>query len=234
VPTARATISTSEGAVADEREARGLEEGTKLPKLGMGPIRREQICRAAAAVIARDGFGGTTMRLVAEEAGVSTGMLNHYFANRAEMLTQALEYVSERSQLRYERAIEGIPPGVERLEALLDSVLGDDAEAIETWRVWINATGEAMRLPELRRTIEERLSHWFELVDVALEGLVEANAGEAIPWAWRVDALLTGLATQALTSEAELYGERIREEVVRMVLAGGGREDIALRREFAR
>jgi hypothetical protein len=91
-----------------------------------------------------------------------------------------------------------------------------------------------MRLPELRRTIEERLSHWFELVDVALEGLVEENAGEAIPWAWRVDALLTGLATQALTSEAELYGERIRGEVVRMVLAGGGREDIALRREFAR
>lgn len=200
-----------------------------MPKLGMGPIRRQQICHAAASVVAREGFTGTTMRMVAEEAGVSTGMLNHYYANRAELLRQALVHVSERSQERYERAIEGVPAGVERLEALLDSVLGEDEEAIETWRVWINATGEALRLPELRRTIEERLGHWFDLVDVALEGLVEPEPAPAIPWAWRVDALLTGLATQALTSEAELQGERIRDEVVRMVLAGGGRERIAMR-----
>ena len=191
-----------------------------MPKLGMGPIRRQQICRAAATVVAREGFTRTTMRMVADEAGVSTGMLNHYFANRAELLTQALVHVSERSQERYARAIEGLPPGVERLEALLDSVLGADEEALETWRVWINATGEAVRMPEVRRTIEERLGHWFELLDVALEGLVEREPEPAIPWAWRVDALLTGLATHALTSEAELERERIRDEVVRMVLAG--------------
>ncbi len=206
-----------------------------MPKLGMGPIRRQQICSAAAAVIAREGFAGTTMRMVADEAGVSTGMLNHYFANRAELLTQTLVHVSERSQGRYEHAIEGVPPGVERLEALLDSVLADDAESIETWHVWINATGEALRLPQLRRTIDERLGHWFDLLAVALEGLVEEeDAPGAIPWTWRVDALLTGLATQALTSEAELHGERIREEVVRMVLAGGGREPIAVRRQLTR
>jgi len=173
------------------------------------------------------------MRMVADEAGVSTGMLNHYFANRAELLTQALVYVSERSQARYERAIEGIPPGVERLEALLDSALAEDLEALETWHVWINATGEALRLPELRRTIEERLEHWFGIVEVALEGLVDPDAAEAIPWTWRVDALLTGLATQALTSEAQLQPALIRDEVVRMVLASGGREHISVHRELA-
>jgi TetR/AcrR family transcriptional regulator, transcriptional repressor of bet genes len=190
-----------------------------VPKLGMGPIRREQICRAAAAVIAREGFAGSTMRMVAEEAGVSTGMLNHYFANRQELLTQALVYVSERSQDRYSRAIAGLAPGRRRLEALLDSVLGDDAESIETWRVWINAYGEAVRLPALRRTIEERLNQWFELLEVALDGLVPPDEPDAIPWTWRVDALLSGLAIQALTSEAELYGRRIRDEVVAIVLA---------------
>lgn len=198
-----------------------------MPKLGMGPIRREQICRAAAAVIAREGFPGTTMRVVAHEAGVSTGMLNHYYENRQELLTHALVYVTERSQERYRAAIEGIPPGVERLQALLDSVLGDDAEAIETWRVWIAVYGEAVRLPELRATIEERLSHWFDLVEFALEGLVDLDCTEPIPWTWRVDSLLTGLALQALTSEAsDLYGARIRREVVQMVLAEGERDGL--------
>jgi AcrR family transcriptional regulator len=192
-----------------------------MPKLGMGPIRREQICRGAAAVIAREGFAGTTMRMVAEEAGVSTGMLNHYFANRQDLLIQALVFVSDRSQERYRQAIEGLEAGRGRLEALLDSVLGEDTESIETWRVWINAHGEAVRLPELRRTIEERLNDWFEILASALESLVPPDRPGAIPWTWRVDALLTGLAIQALSSEAELHGTRIREEVVRMVSAAG-------------
>jgi len=190
-----------------------------VPKLGMGPIRREQICRAAAAVIAREGFAGSTMRMVAEEAGVSTGMINHYFANRQDLLTQALVFVSERTQDRYRQAIDEIPPGRERLVMLLDSALDDDPEMRETWRVWINAYGEAVRLPELRHTIEARLLSWYELIDRALEGLVPPDEPGAIPWSWRFDAALNGLAIQALTSEAELDAARIRDEVIRTLLA---------------
>lgn len=197
-------------------------EGAAVPKLGMGPIRREQICRAAAVVIAREGFAGTTMRMVAEEAGVSTGMLNHYFANRQDLLTQSLVYVSERTQNRYMEAIQRVPPGIERLRALLDSALMEDEQMIETWRVWINAYGEAVRLPELRHTIEARLTSWYELIDTALEGLIQTDPAGRIPASWRFDALLNGLAIQALTSEAALDGRQIREEVIAMLLGESG------------
>jgi AcrR family transcriptional regulator len=184
----------------------------------MGPIRREQICRAAATVISREGFAGTTMRMVAEEAGVSTGMLNHYFANRQDLLEQALVFVSERAQARMREAVEGIPPGRARLAALLDSALADGQEVTETWRVWINAYGEAVRLADLRHTIDSRLNPWYDLIDKALEGLVPADTDGTIPWSWRFDAILNGLALQALTSEAALDGERIRDEVIRTLL----------------
>jgi TetR/AcrR family transcriptional regulator, transcriptional repressor of bet genes len=190
-----------------------------LPKLGMGPIRREQICRAAVAVLAREGYAGTTMRMVAEEAGVSTGMLNHYFSNRQDLLTQALVFVSVRSQLRYAEAMKGLEPGQPRLEALLDSVLGDDAEAQENWRVWVNVHGEAVRLPELRRTIDERLNSWFVLVDQALESLVPPVRDGEVAWSLCLDAVLTGFAILALTSEAELDRQQMRDEVVRIMLA---------------
>ncbi len=64
----------------------------------------------------------------------------------------------------------------------------------ETWRVWINAYGEAVRLAGLRHTIESRLSSWYELIDKALEGLVPPERTATIPWSWRFDALLNGLA----------------------------------------
>lgn len=191
-----------------------------MPKLGMGPIRREQICRAAATVISREGFAGTTMRMVAEEAGVSTGMLNHYFANRQDLLEQALVFVSERAQARMRESIDGIPAGRARLAALLDSALAEGQEVDETWRVWINAYGEAVRLAGLRHTIDSRLSSWYELIDKALEGLVPPEQNGTIPWSWRFDALLNGLALQALTSDAALDGERIRDEVIAMLLGG--------------
>jgi AcrR family transcriptional regulator len=186
-----------------------------VPKLGMGPIRREQICRAAAAVIAREGFAGSTMRMVADEAGVSTGMLNHYFANRQDLLTQALVFVSERTQESYRKSIEGIPAGIERLTALLDFALADSEQMTETWRVWINSYGEAVRLPELRHTIESRLTSWYEIIDMALEGVAPPDVPGSIPWSWRFDAVLNGLAIQALTSEAALDGRQIRDEVIR-------------------
>lgn len=191
-----------------------------MPKLGMGPIRREQICRAAAAVIAREGFAGSTMRMVAEEAGVSTGMLNHYFANRQDLLTQALLFVSERTQDRYKESIEGIPAGVERLSALLDTALSEDESARETWHVWINAYGEAVRLPELRHTMEGRLQSWYEIIDVALEDVAPPPEEGAIPWSWRLDAMLNGLAIQALTSEATLDSQQIRDEIINSLFPG--------------
>lgn len=171
-------------------------------------------------MIARDGFSGTTMRTVAEEAGVSTGMLNHYFANRQDLLMHALTFVSERAHARMVQALDGIPAGRERIVALLDSMLADggEPEGGETWRVWINAYGEAVRLPELRHTIESRLTSWYGLLDYALEGLTPPQREGEIPWSWRLDALLTGLAIRAMTSESALTGEQIRDEVLTMIL----------------
>lgn len=189
-----------------------------MPKLGMEPIRREQICRGAATVIAREGFAGTTLRKVAEEAGVSTGMLNHYFSNRQELLTQTLIFVSERTQAKARAAMGDLPPGRERLRALLDGALPTEVATNESWRVWINAYGEAVHLPELRHTIEARLQSWYPILDHALEGLVPAESTNQLPWSWRFDAILNGLAIQALASEAPLGPEEVRDEVIRMLL----------------
>jgi TetR/AcrR family transcriptional regulator, transcriptional repressor of bet genes len=189
-----------------------------MPKLGMGPIRREQICRAATTLLAREGFAGTTMRMVAEEAGVSTGMLNHYFENRLDLLTQALSWASERSLTRYRAAIESVPPGRGRLEALIDDMLAGDPEGNETWRVWINAYGESLREPEMRRMIQQRLVHWFALLDDVLEGLAPEPAEPTFSMSYRLDALLKGLAMQALmVDDVERYRE-IRETIIAMVL----------------
>jgi TetR/AcrR family transcriptional regulator, transcriptional repressor of bet genes len=189
-----------------------------LPKLGMGPIRREQICRAAAKVISEQGFAGTTMRMVAEEAGVSTGMLNHYFANRMEMLEATLLFVSMRQQARETAATEGTEPGEERLRALVRSTLPTDQETTEAWRVWIAAWGASVRLPHLRSLMTQRDGLWFSIIERSLEGIVPRSHQGKVPFVWRLDAMINGLVIHALATEDEIPSEEIENAVMALAL----------------
>jgi TetR/AcrR family transcriptional repressor of bet genes len=184
----------------------------------MGPIRREQICRAAAKVISERGFAGTTMRMVAEEAGVSTGMLNHYFANRMEMLEATLLFVSMRQQAREQAATAGLEPGERRLRALISSALPTDQESSEAWRVWIAAWGASVRLPHLRRLMTSRDDLWFAMIEHSLDGIVPGSRKGKLPFVWRLDALMSGLVIHALATADEISTKEIENAVVAAAL----------------
>ena len=64
------------------------------PKVGMGPVRREQIVRATVRCLAREGYTRLTMKKVAREAGFSQGILHYYFADKRAILVATLEAVS--------------------------------------------------------------------------------------------------------------------------------------------
>jgi AcrR family transcriptional regulator len=192
-----------------------------LPKLGMGPIRREQICRAAATVISTQGFAGTTMRMVADEAGVSTGMLNHYFANRMDMLLETLVFVSIRQQARETAAMENVPAGEKRLRALIRANLPTGQETMEAWRVWIAAYGAAGSVTELSRMLADRNDLGFEIVAAALEGIVESSPRDKVPYASQFDAMMTGLVMQAIATETHVSFAAIEEVLVEAALQRG-------------
>jgi TetR/AcrR family transcriptional repressor of bet genes len=190
-----------------------------MPKLGMGPIRREQICRAAAKVISEHGLAGTTMRMVAEEAGVSTGMLNHHFSNRMEMLEETLVFVSKRQQAREVAAIDGIEPGERRLRAFVRSNLPTNQETKEAWRVWIAAYSAAGTMRQLRRVMAARNELAFQIVERALEGIVSRNPADRISYASQLDALMTGLLWQRIATDADISYADIEEAVIEAALA---------------
>ncbi|MEU6873304.1 TetR/AcrR family transcriptional regulator [Streptomyces sp. NPDC088190] len=68
--------------------------------------RREAIARALWRVVEQRGVSHLTMRVVAQEAGISLGQLQHYFASRASMLSFAMDFASERTSLRVEQGLK--------------------------------------------------------------------------------------------------------------------------------
>ena len=59
--------------------------------------RRSQILRAAARRIARDGVRGLRVTDVAEEAGVSPGLLYYHFTDRSGLLSATLDYINDHA-----------------------------------------------------------------------------------------------------------------------------------------
>ncbi|MEV3984087.1 TetR family transcriptional regulator C-terminal domain-containing protein [Nonomuraea sp. NPDC049758] len=79
-----------------------------MPKQVDHRERREAIARALWRVVAQRGVAHLTTRVVAQEAGISLGQLQHYFASRAAMLSFAMDFASEQTSLRVERGLAGL------------------------------------------------------------------------------------------------------------------------------
>ncbi|MEV6367258.1 TetR family transcriptional regulator C-terminal domain-containing protein [Micromonospora musae] len=76
-----------------------------MPKKVDHHERRTLIADALMRVAARQGLEAVSLRHVATEAGVSSGMVQHYFRTKDEMMAFAMAVVRERNQARVTEAI---------------------------------------------------------------------------------------------------------------------------------
>jgi len=63
--------------------------------------RRQAIIRAAMEVFARNGFGGSTTREIAENAGISEAMIYCHFRNKQDLYTAIIEETLQESEPLY-------------------------------------------------------------------------------------------------------------------------------------
>lgn len=53
--------------------------------------RKDQIIAATIRVVSREGIRGATMRSIARELGLTTGVISHYFRDKDELMHEALQ-----------------------------------------------------------------------------------------------------------------------------------------------
>lgn len=118
--------------------------------------RRAMIAAAAAGCIAEQGLHGTTMRVIAQCAGVSKGIVEHYFANKDEVIEAALEQVNVRYLAREQKLTAGLT-GLAALRARLRCVLPLESDSRQAWKIRLCFWSVAAIHPEARREQQARL-----------------------------------------------------------------------------
>lgn len=132
-----------------------------MPRTADHDVRRRQIAEAVCELIARDGLDAVTVARTAATAGISVGLVQHYFRTKDAMLLHAFTEVSAHIRWRVEAHVRS-----------------GAAHRRPISRVLADALSELLPLDETRRT-EFRVSRAFAGRAVDTPALAEVDVENA-------------------------------------------------------
>ncbi|QFT85754.1 HTH-type transcriptional regulator BetI [Halomonas sp. THAF12] len=141
-----------------------------MPKVGMEPIRRQQLITATMAAIDEVGLADATVARIARHAGVSAGIISHYFGGKDGLLEatmrQILNDLGEAVSRRRKALTTDAPEA--HLAAIIDGNFDRTQVSGPVAKTWLAFWASSMHRPALARlqTVNDRrlyanLSHEF-------------------------------------------------------------------------
>jgi len=83
-------------------------------------LRRSQLTRAAYKMVGQKGYYNFTIRDIAREAGLSTGLVHYYFKDKEDLLLNLLKEINRNMTIILNRAISVIDNPKDKLETFMD------------------------------------------------------------------------------------------------------------------
>ena len=199
----------------------------KMTKLGRPPDTDSAETRGRLIDVARRCFGehgyeGTTNRMVANEAGITTGAIYHYFSSKLDIFCTVEQEAHQYVYRRFALALEGQETMVGKLEMMLETAHAlhrDDptlAKFLASYRI------DSQRVPELRDGLQARgwpIRDRF-VAELVAAGIASGEIGEKS--GPLIDGLMKTL-TVGLTDAfiEDLEGQRLAIDGIKAVLRDG-------------
>lgn len=184
--------------------------------------RRLDILETACAVVIERGFAATRVSDVANRLGVSSSLIHYHFDSKESLLAAAFEHYARKDVEEMIADIDAAPTHPERLVRLLENYVPEGSDDLE-WKLWIDAWGEALRNPLMKR-ISQQLDEQSNalLEDIIADGVREGSFECPDPHvsSARITALIDGLAVQYAAHDGMLD----RSGLLASVLAVAERE----------
>ncbi|WP_458525014.1 transcriptional regulator BetI [Onishia taeanensis] len=124
-----------------------------MPKVGMEPIRRRQLIQATMEAIDEAGLADATVMRIARMAGVSAGIISHYFGGKDGLLEatmrQILKDLGEAVNVRR----QGLPQHAPRdhMRAIIDGNFDRSQVSQSVMKTWLAFWASSMHRKNLHR-----------------------------------------------------------------------------------
>jgi TetR/AcrR family transcriptional repressor of bet genes len=198
--------------------------GNGLPKRGMEPVRRRQLIDAAIATLRQHGWHDTTVVRIGREAGLSPGIIHHYFESKDHLLAAAMRRILVEFREEVSGRLAAAHGPRARLQAVVDGCFATSQFRPETCAAWLAFWAQAPFAPPLGRLRELYLARLRSNLVADLRRLLPDSRVDAA--AMSVGSLIDGLFLRAASGDASVTPDLARElvtDLVDQLVAGGQR-----------
>ncbi|ARI51218.1 TetR family transcriptional regulator [Streptomyces sp. S8] len=167
--------------------------------------RREELLRATVEQIEIRGASSVRIADVASALGVSNALVLYHFSTKEKLVAAAFAYAAEADLAHLCKLLARRTTAVRRLRAAV-RWYAPTGQA-KGWRLWIEGWAASLREPALREVAGDLDRRWkTELAGVIEQGAAagEFRCPDPESAAWRLTALLDGLAVQMTSYEGPL------------------------------
>lgn len=193
-------------------------------------LRRAMIVEAATRCLARGGIGGFTVDSICREAGISRGLINHYFDSldgllvevyRMSMYKNVNTHIEEAKRRREEN--QGWPPEAALVELISSNFLPKYFSG-DNLLLWLSLWAEIAVNPRLKAAHRELYNAYrFELAeDIAAVAAARGKTVDAPTLARNFIALIDGLWLEWCLDETVLTPEAAEAAGFEMIEAQVG------------
>ena len=200
-----------------------------MPRHHAEDLRRRQLISATLDTIAEVGFGAATLTLIGQRAGVSAGLIAHYFGDKDGLLEAALRSLASRLSRATIERLRAAPAPRQRIQAVIEATLAPEEFEPRSCGVWLAFWGQVNHSARLRRIQTVYQRRMLSNLRHALRGLVPED--EARRLAMALAAMIDGLwlrATLSAPNETDSATARaiatafIDDAIARAAIAAGG------------
>ena len=190
------------------------------------PTRRDELLELAATMFAERGLRATTVRDIADSAGILSGSLYHHFSSKEEMVDELLRGFLDWLFDRYQEIVATEPNPLERLKGLFMTSF----EAIEDRHAQVVIyQDEAKRLSSQERFsyVDERNKEQRKMwVDVLNQGIEEGyfRPDIDVDLVYRFIRDTTWVSVRWYQPGGPLTAEQVGRQYLSIVLGGITRE----------
>ncbi|WMS42667.1 transcriptional regulator BetI [Acuticoccus sp. MNP-M23] len=124
-----------------------------MPKVGMEPLRRDALIRAAIAEVGAAGSLDVTVQQIAKRAGMSPALAHHYFGSKDRIFIAAMRRILDEFGQGVRRRYRTATGPRARISAIVDGCFSPEQFDPATVMAWLTFYVQAHRTPEAARLL---------------------------------------------------------------------------------
>ncbi len=132
-----------------------------MPKVGIAKERREQLIAATMECVEQHGVEGATVSKISKPAGVSTGVVHHYFHNKDDLLEATMRLMLAHLKQGIESKRKSAIKHRQSIRAIIEGNFSSKQIEGKSTRIWLSFWSEALLIDDLARlqTVNLRRLH---------------------------------------------------------------------------